>query len=172
MSAVLAPEPAFCTRAEFARLQGFVKSYVTALDRAGRLVFNEDGLIDVAASRMRMATTNGAPERASLTTTDYRDARDRKEYYQAEAARLDFEERCGRLFDAPATLAAVTTAVVALRNGLEGLPEQMAPVLAPMTDEHNIRVMLADHIESLLSSLSAAMGVAAKQPRADVQKGA
>ena len=44
-------------QAEFARRQGWVKSYVTKLKREGRLVFASDGGVDEAASRARIAAT-------------------------------------------------------------------------------------------------------------------
>lgn len=44
-------------QAEFARRQGWAKSYVTKLKREGRLVFAADGGVDEAASRARIAAT-------------------------------------------------------------------------------------------------------------------
>lgn len=45
------------SQAEFARRQGWAKSYVTKLKREGRLVFASDGGVDEAASRARIAAT-------------------------------------------------------------------------------------------------------------------
>ena len=42
------------TQAEFARAQGWAKSYVSALKRDARLVFTADGRVDYAASLDRI----------------------------------------------------------------------------------------------------------------------
>lgn len=45
------------TQAEFARIIGVARSYVTALKSAGRLVMTADGLVDVEASKTRIQET-------------------------------------------------------------------------------------------------------------------
>ena len=45
------------TQAEFARLEGKARSYITALKNAGRLVMTADDLVDIEASRALIAAT-------------------------------------------------------------------------------------------------------------------
>ena len=99
--------PQHVTKTRFAALLGVGKSYVSNLATQGRLVVNEQGLVDVEASKRLIAQTAGAPERGAVTTLQFSDARERKEHYLAEAARMDYEERCGHLLpaDRHATLA-------------------------------------------------------------------
>lgn len=52
-----------CTQADFARMHGWARSYVTKLKLAGRLVMAPDGGIDVEASRRRIAETAAATRR-------------------------------------------------------------------------------------------------------------
>jgi hypothetical protein len=49
--------PAALNQKEFAKLNGWDKSYVTRLKQAGRIVLNESGMVDVAASMARLRAT-------------------------------------------------------------------------------------------------------------------
>lgn len=146
------------TKTAFARELGVSKSYVSALSNAGRLVLTPDGLVDVAASKQRIQATAGAPERMAEPAPMFQDARDKKEHYQAEMARLDYETRCGTLMDAADVRAAVANAATTLRTRLELLPDQLAPQLAAQPDEATVRATLANEIESLLLDLASHFG--------------
>lgn len=146
------------TKTAFARELGVSKSYVSALSNAGRLVLTPDGLVDVAASKQRIQATAGAPERMAEPAPVFQDARDKKEHYQAEMARLDYETRCGTLMDAADVRAAVANAATTLRTRLELLPDQLAPQLAAQPDEATVRATLANEIESLLLDLTSHFG--------------
>lgn len=143
------------TKTEFASLLGVAKSYVSKLAAADRLVITAGGLVDVDASKRRIQETSGAPERAAVTTPVFADARDKKEHYQAEMARLDYETRCGTLMDAADVRAVVANAATTLRTRLELLPDQLAPQLAAQPDENTVRAILANEIEALLADLAA-----------------
>lgn len=143
--------PAFCRQAEFARLQGWSKSYVTALKQAGRLVLADDGLVDVQASLARIQATTEAVERASppAVPPPQRADRDRKEFYDAENARLDLEERLGRLMRAEQVLEAVADAGALFAAQLDALPARLAPELAGLGgDEGRIQAVLAEALEA------------------------
>lgn len=141
------------TQAEFARRIGVGRSYVTALKKSGRLVMNGD-LVLVEESMASIARSNGAPERAAVVTPSFSDSRDKKDHYDAELKRIEYEERCGRLVQAEAVQGIVANAAATLRSRLEALPDQLAPQLAATGDEQQIRAMLADAVESALSELS------------------
>lgn len=155
MSASQAAGPAGLTRTAFARELGVSKSYITKLAQAGRLVLTADGLVDGAASKQRIQATAGAPERMAEPAPVFADARDKREHYQAEMARLDYETRCGTLMDAADVRSAVANAATTLRTRLELLPDQLAPQLAAQPDESAVRAMLANEIEALLADLAA-----------------
>lgn len=142
------------SQAEFARLIGVGRSYVTALKTAGRLVLDHEGKVLVEESKAAIAQSSGAPERAAVVQPAFSDARDKKEHYAAELARLDYEERCGKLIVAADVVAAVADSAVTLRTRLESFPDQLAPQLAAMDDEQQVRAMLAEQIEILLGELS------------------
>ncbi|QRM19551.1 DUF1441 family protein [Dechloromonas sp. TW-R-39-2] len=142
------------SQAEFARILGVGRSYVTALKSAGRLVLDRDNKVLVEESKASIARSNGAPERAAVTEKVFSDARDKKEHYAAELSRLDYEERCGKLMKADEVLSVVSGAIVTLRTRLESFPDALAPQLASIGDEQMIRALLADNIEMLLAELS------------------
>lgn len=154
-----------CTRAEFARRNGWAKSYITKLGHEGRLVLTEDGLhVRVAESMARIRDTASAPERASdaAVSPQYRGDRDRREYYDAENARLDLEERLGRLLQASQVTAALAEAGTLLRQRLESWPHRLAPQIAALAGhEARIRSLLIDEVGLLLADISQSLGKAA-----------
>ena len=121
--------PQHVTKTRFAALLGVGKSYVSNLATQGRLVVNEQGLVDVEASKRLIAQTAGAPERGAVTTLQFSDARERKEHYLAEAARMDYEERCGHLLPADATVAAISAAAVTVLS--DDLRDNVAAKVSP-----------------------------------------
>lgn len=157
MSQAPAATPAACNQAEFGRLNGWGKSYVTKLKLEGRLVFTADGLVDVAASLAKIQEGTGAPERASApaVSPSTRSDRDRQAFYDAEKSRLDLEERVGRLLDRDQVLSSMADAAVTLRTSLETWPDRLAPQIAALGgDEARIRAYLADHVETALTEIS------------------
>lgn len=90
----------YMSRSEFAAHVGVSKSYVTKLGNLGKLVFGQnenEKLIDVSATKELMSETSGAPERSAVTSNIFAEAKDKREQYLAEMARLDYEERMGKL---------------------------------------------------------------------------
>lgn len=150
-----------CTQAEFARLQGWSKSYVTKLKGEGRLLITPGGLVDVQASIARIKATTGADARAADTVMGptFRDAKDRNEHYQAELSRLKFEREIGALRDAADVAAVVADVATTLRTRLESWPDRLAAPLAALGgDEARIRAELADHVHAALAELSHGFG--------------
>lgn len=85
---------------------------------------------------------------------DYREARNRREHFQAEMARIAYMKEVKQLMLASEVSATITLMATELRIQLEELPAQLAPVLAPLTNEHEIRLMLVGHIENALSNMA------------------
>lgn len=142
------------SQAEFAREIGMSRSYVTALKKAGRLVLDAEGRVLVEESKASIARSNGAPERATVVEARFADSRDKKDHYAAELSRLDYEERCGKLMPSDDVLSVVADAATTLRTRLEAFPDQLAPQLAAISDEQQVRAMLADSVEILLGEVA------------------
>jgi hypothetical protein len=157
------PFKPFMSRSEFALHIGCSKSYITKLGTQGRLVMGQGDnaeRIDVTATKALLADTTGAPERANeaAQTPLFTDAKDQKEHYQAQMAKLDYEERVGNLLPVGDVRSVVAGAATSLRARLETIPDTLATELAATQDESRVRALLVSEIESALSELSHQFG--------------
>lgn len=169
------------TQAEFARLIGVARSYVTALKKADRLVLNAIGNVMVEESRQRIIETadpnrddvvqrwahaRGNPVEGEQEADDegdekdegrpaghdYQKSRAQKEHYLAEQARIQFERAIGKLVEESEVDDAVADVVTALRQRLENLPHRTAPELVGK-DLDAIRATLKQDIRGALAEL-------------------
>lgn len=157
-SAITVVAPAHCSQAEFARRQGWSKSYVSKLKAEGRLVITDDGLVDVVASLQRIKATTRADTRAdpAVMGQEFGDAKDRNEHYIAELNRIKLQREVGSLLDAAEVIGVVGDAAATLRARLEPLPYRLAPQLAalPHGDEAGMRELLSEAIHDALEELA------------------
>lgn len=93
----------------------------------------------------------GEPGAAGIDGIGYQHWRERSERAKALGLERDNAIAAGRLLDAGEVAKAVGSAATALRTRLEGLPDVLAPQLAPLDDEARIRGLLAEEIEHALS---------------------
>lgn len=84
----------------------------------------------------------------------YSTSRAQREAYQAEGARLDLEERLGRIVNADEIERRTVEAFRRTRDRLLGMPAQMAPALAAAGDERAIRMLLTAEIRKVLEGLA------------------
>lgn len=77
-----------------------------------------------------------------------------REEVQARRALREEEVEMGRLLVRDQVLATVSDAIVQLRSQLEMLPITMAPALAAITDEDEVRARMRDGIEQALEQLA------------------
>lgn len=157
-------------------------SYITRLKQAGRLVLTDDGSVLVEASLKRIQETADPnrtdvrqrwdkyraqpPEEgeegddeaddasASHNGPTFQAERRRKMRADADLAEMERDRLAGLLVKTAAVRAAGTEAGTVIRAALENLPDQLAPMLAPITDEEKLRAFLADHMESVLAELA------------------
>lgn len=153
---------------KFAKMLGFSDVAVTHLKNAGRLVFTEDGLVDVEASKKRIAETadprrddvvrRNAANRGSdpgLTSEtpaniNFQESRAMKERYLALQAKVDYETRMGELVERSTVERDWMNVAVILRTSLERIPDSMAAVIAGETDIERVHAMLTEQIEQAL----------------------
>lgn len=155
-----AATPAVLTKTAFAAHLGVAKSYVSKLGNTGRLVLTSDGLVDVAESLAKIKSSNGAPERSPdiMVPERFADHRERGDRLRNELLEMDVGERRGGLLKAQDVRAFVVAAGTMLRGRLEALPEQLAPqITAAAADEHQVRNLLANEMEILLTELAGQM---------------
>lgn len=168
------PDDNLCTQQEFAARNGWVKSYVSKLKTEGRLVMTDDGKRVLARESLELiAQTTGAPERASaaVVPVQFRVDRDRKEFYDAENARLDLEERVGKLVSKSEVTAALVDAGTALRTTLEAWADNLSPELAALNgDEARIRATVRGQVSQVLTEISRKFTKLAGQAAASTPK--
>lgn len=155
MSDVAAPL-SFGSQADFARANGWAKSYVTTLKLADRLVFADDGRVDFAASLQRIKATAGAPERSApaVQGAQYANSQDRERFYSAELKRLELERETKKLRNADEVASAVDDAGALIRATVEGWRDRLPPQLAALgADEDRIANFMAAECDHLLKRL-------------------
>ena len=173
------------SQAEFARRQGWSKSYVTKLKQAGRLVLDDKGrvLVDESLARLRETADpnrddvvrRNAEQRAAPTPPaedlddrigkTFAEARAVKERYAALKSKAEYEQMIGKLVDAEDVRRAALDAGAWFRARIETLPDQLAAELAPETDPARCHAILADHLHQLLAELAENLGrMAEKRP--------
>jgi hypothetical protein len=142
---------------EFAAFMGVTRARVSAWKKANQLVFTADGRVDFERSRERIENTSGAPERLGIFSGERAKHRELKDLYDAQNAKLDFEERSGRLTEAVRVAQAAATAGAAIRSRAENMPDLLTPRLAAAAggDEGRCRAILAEWVETYLSDCAA-----------------
>lgn len=163
------------SQAEFARMEGKARSYITALKNAGRLVM-VGNQVDVEASRARIAGTadpnrddvaqRWAEQRPQPAAVDaekqansadkignsYQAARAVKEKFSAMQAKLDYERAIGKLVERSEVEAAIEDVTSVIRQALEQMPHRTAPELVGKSLDQ-IRATLKQDIHAALSEM-------------------
>lgn len=171
---------------EFARHAGYAKSHVTQLKKDGRLVFNDDGSIDAAASLARIAATadpakaavaerhanaraetapgksvpDGAAEKVGL---GYKYHQARKMKADADMAEAELAEKHRRLIPIESADFALSDLAAAVRSRLELLPASLTPQLAACSGPAQIEAHLVEMIEAELTQLASHLRRAAEE---------
>tara|TARA_R110002049_G_scaffold73666_23_gene190308 strand:+ start:2784 stop:3338 length:555 start_codon:yes stop_codon:yes gene_type:complete len=173
--------PETVTRTEFALRMGFKPSYVTQLVKDGRLVLTPDGRrVLVAESVARLEATRdpskkavadrhaagrragqGTPlpetpedEAPPIADHDYQNARAKREHFAALREQLRYREEAGELMVASEVEGTLADILTVLRNRLETWPDTLAPQLAPVIEEQQVRARLADEVEIALNDVA------------------
>ena len=81
------------------------------------------------------------------TGPSYAQSRAIREAYQARLAKLEFEERSGKLIDANEVKVRAFKLARGARDALLTLPDRLAPILASSTDVQEIHRLLLEDIE-------------------------
>ncbi|WP_288843519.1 hypothetical protein [uncultured Deefgea sp.] len=152
------------SQAEFARQQGWAKSYVTKLKLEGRLVMDGDK-VDVAASRAKIAASadpnrddvrqrhanERGNERGSESPSDnkagssYQNSRAVKERFAALTAKMEYEIAIGKLIQKSEVEDVVQDLATLFRQGLENMPHRIAAELVGR-DVGGIRAVLKEAV--------------------------
>ena len=102
-----------------------------------------------------------APASGSGTGERRSDAQARKEAALADLAEMDVQQKRGNLIPKDDVDAALRSFATSVRARLDVLPDQLAPLLAPVSDLDEIHALLAEHCRSILAAAADDMGRAA-----------
>jgi hypothetical protein len=91
--------------------------------------------------------------RRIATPRNYNDARAEREHYNAELARLKFEETAGKLIDADLVREEAFKLARIVRDSLLALPDRVAGEFAGETNQFRIHTRLTEEIRRALVSL-------------------
>lgn len=173
---MVAKSKKFVTQIQYAQIIGRSRSWVTQLKQAGRLVFNDKGLVDVEASTLLIKQTEepnrddvkarhaedrgeekpadqGKPKaKRTSSTLGFQDARAREQEMKAKLAELDYAERVGQLVSKSDMKMAVSDLVTTFRSNLENMPHRIAADLVGK-DITDIRLSLKQAIHHELTQL-------------------
>jgi phage terminase Nu1 subunit (DNA packaging protein) len=144
-------------RTEFAKFMGVTGPRVSQWKTAGQLSITKDGKIDFERSRDLIEETSGAPERLGIFSGDRAEHRALKDLYDAQNAKLDYEERALNLVEAALVAEAVASAGAAIRSRAENMPDILTPRLAAAAggDEDRCRAILTEWVASYLNDCAA-----------------
>jgi hypothetical protein len=137
----------------YAKHRGVSHTAVEKAIQQGRIRTTASGLIDAEQADQDWSR-NTASNREPGTAPSYSQSRAIREAYLARLAKLDYEERSGKLVDAEEVASAITTMTMGTRDGLLAIPSRIAPILAAETDEHQVYQILDEEIRRTLGSLS------------------
>lgn len=84
---------------------------------------------------------------------DYTQSRAKREFYQAELARLEFEKESGRLVDAEESRAEGTKLAAAVISALYTIPDRISDELAGMGDPYEIQRLLTKELDRCVEDL-------------------
>ena len=142
------------------------RNSVTGVPRRGRAHGAPSDQLGTARLEEGLAPLPGESGVPRLVSS-YAASRAAREAYLARLAKLDFEERSGKLVDADEVRAQIFRLGRRLRDTLMGIPDRLAPVLVGQADQATIHRMLTEELMASLAELSTAPSLAPK-PKPDV----
>lgn len=157
------------SQSEFAKRQGWSRQYVGKLVKSGKIKL-VSGKIDPeqAQAAIKSQSEPSAELRAkprsgstlpsaptdSRQAVDFVTARTMREAFKAKMAKMEYEEKAGKLTDASKVKAEAFRAGRIVRDSLLGIPDRLSDVLAAEQDPVQVRQLLIDELESILNELS------------------
>lgn len=185
------------TKTQFAKRMGVANSYITKLLHADRLVMKDNLVeVEKSLLRIRETsdpnrddlTLRHARARAAKTDTQppemppknppaesseekignsYAAARAVKEKYAALSMRADYEKQINDLISREDADAAMKFIGATVRSLLDVFPDQVAPLVAPVTDMDECHALLTENCRNVLVGL----GKAIERQRAELDGG-
>ncbi len=153
----------------YAQHRGVALSAVQKAIHSGRISTLPDGTLDsdtADADWIRNTQTHApqvvrrgqSEEDEGFGASQYTKARAVREHYQARLAKIDYEERTGRLVSKDEVQVAAFNKFRQFRDNLLNLPDRLAAMLAAETEAARVYEILAGEIRKALNAFADANG--------------
>ena len=151
------------TIAQLAEKLGVTRGRVSQIKKTGRLegtyrtegrfvFFDEDAAIAAWNGEIPQSTTRVASK--DLEIPSFNESRAKTEFFRAEMARLDLEEKEELLCEADKVKSAAFTLARSLRDALDSIPDRVANQFAAETDSVVIHQTLQEELRKALERLT------------------
>ncbi len=158
---------ALITQAEFARQLEVSKPYIHKLVKKG-IIKLRNGKVDteqaLAAMKANADPANALREESpsevipavgnTAGAVDFVTARTMREAFRAKLAKLEYEEKSGKLTDAGKVRNDAFKAGRIIRDELLAIPDRLADVLAAEDDPGSVRQIIFEELEKVLNRIS------------------
>ncbi|WP_252177205.1 hypothetical protein [Endozoicomonas sp. 4G] len=157
------------SQSEFAKRQGWSRQYVAKLVKSGKIrlhkgKINPDEALKAIQAQAEPSTVLRKPPVSadslpvaptdSRQAVDFVTARTMREAFRAKMAKMEYEEKAGKLTEASKVREDAYRAGRMLRDALLGIPDRLADVLAAEEDSMAVRQLLENEIEQALEKLA------------------
>ncbi len=156
----------------YAKHRGVTLEAVRKAIAAGRIQTHKDtkgkpGIDPTTADKAWAETTDPSMQRTpaapsdpmtNKTSSNFAAARAMREAYLANLAKLNYEEKIGKLVDGDSVKKAVHEKLRVTRDAILNIPNRIAAQLASESDPHKIHLMLEAEINRTLEELAHALG--------------
>ena len=151
------------TIAQLAEKLGVTRGRVSQIKKTGRLdgtyrtegrfvFFDEDAAIAAWNGEIPQSTTRVASK--DLEIPSFNESRAKSEFFRAEMARLDLEEKEELLCEADKVKSAAFTLARSVRDALDNIPDRVANQFAAETDSVVIHQTLQEELRKALERLT------------------
>lgn len=150
------------TLTDYAKHRGVRLQAVQDALKYGRITKEKDGKLDpVKADEQWLKNTNAALARGQKKTPakvvdgepDYFKSRAMRESYEAELAKLEFEEKSGKLIDADKVRRQAFEIARITRDAVLSIPDRISAELAGITDQATIHSILTKELNNSLQEI-------------------
>ena len=150
------------SQAEYARHRGKSRQYISRLAKAGVLVMR-GGKVDVAASDAVLddrpepvsERVAAAPADSTPTGTTFAQAKTADMVFKAKLRKMEYDVRMGKLVEAELVKQRWSAIYRLIVDRIMAWPNRLAPEVAALTDERQVREVILREARALVNELRA-----------------
>jgi hypothetical protein len=150
------------SQAEYARHRAKSRQYISRLVKAGMLVMR-GGKVDVAASDAVLddrpepvsERVAAAPIETASTGTTFAQAKTADMVFKARLRKMEYDQRMGKLVEAELVKQRWSAIYRLIVDRILAWPNRLAPEVAALTDERQVREVILREVRALVNDLRA-----------------